>query len=545
MNHVRHRLGLNEMRKPATIRQIVVNGPAAPRLASNGIETDHCMTGCYHAFDRGTAEKAACPGHKNGTHRHAPSPSAIARAIIARAGGSHNTRAARLRGIAGPKIDHAMTARFPDWSSLLPEERREALATCKRRVASIGRALRAVVRVVDLPPSETGVLGGLPYVAKDMIATGAGPCSWGSQGVFPTGPGPAAIVEQLWAAGARLIASAEMTELAYEPSGLNDARGSVLNPWNFEYVPGGSSSGPASLVAAGCCYAALGSDTGGSVRIPAHCCGVTALKPTWGRLPSEGCMPLAPSLDTIGILARSARDLDLLWTALPGHGAPTTATVNRLVLLEDAFDLSEPEIAQHCREAMQVLSQLGIELVSRGGFPEAADRNALTVMQVEAARVHRDRLEDESIDPILRKRLRKGLSIPEIDFAAALADRERLHDEFVARYLGDAIAVVLPAVPIRTPRMIEVNPARAEFNPRTLYALSALTRFVNFLGLPALALPAGFDTRGMPLAIQLVGRRDSERTLLAIGTALQSRTDWHGRIPAAVADMIVEEKGRA
>ncbi len=126
-----------------------------------------------------------------------------------------------------------------------------------------------------------------------------------------------------------------------------------------------------------------------------------------------------------------------------------------------------------------------------------------------SARAHWDRLEDESIDPILRK----GLSTPETEFAAALADRERLDDEFVARYLDDAIAVVLPAVPIRTPRMIEVNPGGAEFNPRTLYALSALTRFVNFLGLPALALPAGLDTLGMPLAIQLVGRRQRARAV--------------------------------
>lgn len=248
-------------------------------------------------------------------------------------------------------------------------------------------------------------------------------------------------------------------------------------------------------------------------------------------------MPLAPHLDTIGILARSARDLGLLWTALFGPGAPAS-TVRRLVLLEDAFALSEPEIARRCREAAEVFPQQGMELVSRGGFPEAADRNALTVMQIEAARAHRDCLEDERIDPILRKRLRKGLAIPESEFAAALADRERLHDEFVACYLADATAIVFPAVPIRTPRVSEVEPAGADFNPRTLYALSALTRFVNFLGLPALALPAGFDSRGMPLAIQMVSRRDSERALLEVGMALQSRTDWHGRIPAAVAHMI-------
>src|SRR5581483_4385144 len=112
-------------------------------------------------------------------------------------------------------------------------------------------------------------------------------------------------------AGASLIATATMTELAYEPSGM--ARRHALNPWRFDAIPGGSSTGSAILVAAGCCFAALGSDTGGSVRIPAHCCGITALKPTYGKIPLDGAMALAPSLDTVGIFARSAADLALLW----------------------------------------------------------------------------------------------------------------------------------------------------------------------------------------------------------------------------------------
>lgn len=434
----------------------------------------------------------------------------------------------------------AHPARFLDWSSLPATDRPRALAASKARLATLGRKLHAVAREIEVPPSADGPLGGLSYVAKDMIGTGEGPSSWGCQAAFDSGTAP--IVERLAAAGAHLIGMAEMTELAYEPSGLNAARGNVLNPWNFDRVPGGSSSGPAALVAAGCCFAALGSDTGGSVRIPAHCCGVTALKPTWGRMPIDGCMPLAPSLDTIGIITRSAADAGLVWNALfetAGHGRGP----RRIALLDDAFAMSDPEIAALCREAARVLEQAGFALTHGSGFPEAADRDSLTVMQVEAARAHRERLDDPNIGATLRKRLRKGLSIQESDYTAALAERDKLRDEFVSQYLADASAVLLPAVPVKTPRVSEVDPSSTQFTPRTLYALSALTRFVNFLGLPAVALPAGFDSNGMPVAFQLVGRRDSEHELLAIAAEFQSRTEWHGIVPAAVAADISNERG--
>ena len=434
----------------------------------------------------------------------------------------------------------AQPARFLDWSSLPTADRPRALAVCKARLASLGRKLHALVREIDLPPSGNGPLHGLPYVAKDMIGTGRGPSSWGCRAEFECGTSP--IVERLAALGANLVGTAEMTELAYEPSGLNVARGSVLNPWNFDRVPGGSSSGPAALVAAGCCFAALGSDTGGSVRIPAHCCGVTALKPTWGRIPAEACMPLAPSLDTIGIMARSTVDIALIWSALFGTAEPFIGP-RRIALLDDAFAMADPEIARLCREAARVLERAGFELTHGSGFPKAADQHSLVVMQVEAARAHRDRLDDLNIGAILRKRLAKGLSIEDSDYTTAMADRETLREEFVSRYLAGASAVLLPAVPVKTPCVSEVDPSNAQFSPRTLYALSALTRFVNFLGLPSLAVPAGFDSAGMPVAFQLVGRPDSEHALIEIAAEFQSRTEWHGIVPTAVKPDISNEQG--
>jgi len=207
-------------------------------------------------------------------------------------------------------------ARFPDWSSLGKRDRPAALAKCQQRLARIGRKLNAVEHVFPGSVSNRGPLSGMPYVAKDMIATGKAAPSWGCSEPQASALPRASMIDRLDQAGACLIGTAVMTELAYEPSGISRKR--ALNPWRAGAIPGGSSTGSAILVASGCCFAALGSDTGGSVRIPAHCCGVTGLKPSYGSLPLDGAMPLAPSLDTIGIITRSAADLALIWRSVAG-----------------------------------------------------------------------------------------------------------------------------------------------------------------------------------------------------------------------------------
>lgn len=334
-----------------------------------------------------------------------------------------------------------------------------------------------------------------------------------------------------------------MTELAYEPSGIT--RRGALNPWCADAIPGGSSTGSAILVASGCCFAALGSDTGGSVRIPAHCCGVTALKPSYGTIPLDGAMQLAPSLDTIGIIARSAADLALIWPLVSGDNASAAAEHFTATVLQDPFGACDPEIAELCRSVIGVLAESGMTIDARSGFPEEADQYALLVLQGQAARQHSERIDDARIDATLRKRLGKGLAISDQSLGLALDARDRLRSFFVSRYLGDAAVAFLPVMPIRTPRVEEVDPASSHFNPRALYALSRFTRFVNYLGLPALAVPAGFDSRGMPVGLQIVGRPGSDAALLEIGVRLQALTDWHGRVPTAIAGEIAGENGFA
>jgi aspartyl-tRNA(Asn)/glutamyl-tRNA(Gln) amidotransferase subunit A len=414
-----------------------------------------------------------------------------------------------------------------------------ALEQCRRRLAHIGRKLHAVEHIYPAEVPREGQLSGLPYVVKDMFATGRSQPAWGCSTpqapALPRSP----LIDRLDQAGASLIGAATMTELAYEPSGLT--RRGALNPWRFDRVPGGSSTGSAILVAAGCCFAALGSDTGGSVRIPAHCCGVSALKPGYGRLPLDAAMALAPSLDTAGIFARSASDLALIWPVLANEAPGAPDEVSGGTLLVDAFAESDAEVAHIVRDAVDVLAASGLTIVERSGFPEGADRHALLVLQAEAAHEHRARIDDPAIDATLRKRLGKGLSIPDHELAPALSARAQLRDQFILSYLGEAGVALLPVMPIRTPRGHEVVPTSQQFNPRSLYALSRFTRFVNYLGLPALAVPAGFDSDGMPVGLQLIGRPGSESALLQIAIRLQEQTDWHGRVPAAIASEFADE----
>ena len=322
---------------------------------------------------------------------------------------------------------------------------------------------------------------------------------------------------------------------AYEPSGASTL---VRNPWNPDFIPGGSSSGSAAAVASGSVVLALGSDTAGSLRIPAQGCGVTAWKPT--HVSTRGAMPLAPSLDTIGLLARGAAEI------LPAARVLADldeTPVRRAVVIGDALAAAHPSVARACQDGIDLIAS-GVALDRRDGLAliESADALLFTILQGEAARCHRGLLDSAAIGPVLRRRLAKGLDIDDAALAAALAQRQPLAAAFLA-WLHQSDVAILPVMTIRTPPAAECDPERAEFHPRTLYELSRLTRFVNMIGFPAVALPVGFDDRGLPVALQIVGRPGADLALLALAAAVQQRSDWHGRVPAAIASLIAQEGG--
>lgn len=435
-------------------------------------------------------------------------------------------------------------ARIPDWPTLDAALRRKISSTAVERARRLEPRLNAFVALEESLVPVEGHLGGLPYAAKDMFRT---PSHRPTGGLATPSDasieGETDLLARLDGAGARRVGFTGLPELAYEPSGYNHARGRVRNPWNLNFVAGGSSSGSAAAVASGSAVVALGSDTAGSLRIPAHCCGITAWKPTFGVVASTGAMPLAPTLDTIGLLARSVRDMQEAANLLIADDAPAASgTIAHARVITDCFAAAEQPIRQACYQGMGCIEASGTRLESCTALAdiEAVDAHALVILQAEAARVHRARTQDLNIAPVLRKRLAKGLAIDDATLATSIAMRETLSHDFAARVFGAADAIILPVMAIRVPRALETDPTAEEFSPATLYALSRFTRFVNMLGFPAIALPAGFDDRGLPVALQIVGRARTDLALLALGQRVQDTSHWHARIPDAVADAVTD-----
>jgi len=388
--------------------------------------------------------------------------------------------------------------------------------------------------------SDAGSLAFLPYAVKDLFfAPEHRPRCGLAAAIKRDGPAYADALRDLDQAGATRIGFTAMTELAYEPSGFNAVTDYPRNPWHCDFIPGGSSSGSAVAVAGGMGTIALGSDTGGSIRIPAHCCGVTGFKPSWGTIDVTGTVPLAPFLDCVGLLARSAADLAPAAEVLLSNASPPVG-IKKIVVFGDALDAAEPAIRRCCQDGIELVRTLSITVsqVDALSAVTAIDEHALIVMQGEAARTHESRLDQPVLDSILRKRLVKGLSIDEQTLAASRKMRAQLLKDFEDKILSSADAAALPVMPICTPRYVDVDPASPSFSGRRLYDLSRYCRFVNMLGLPAIAIPVGFDDRGLPVGLQLIGRRERDRDLIALASRIQENSDWHGRVPVAIDDLV-------
>ncbi len=274
--------------------------------------------------------------------------------------------------------------RFPDWRSFDERARRGAATAAIARAEALDPRLHAFVEIAAAAcEPAAGVLTGMPYAAKDIFAANNRLPTCGlDHGVDLGFAGDAEVLRRLDRAGAVRIGFCTMTELAYEPSGFNSRQARARNPWNSDFITGGSSSGSAVAVASGIATIALGSDTGGSVRIPAQACGVTAWKPTAGRVPADGAMPLAPTLDTVGLLARSAADLAAPAAVMLDDvaGAPP---VRRAVVLTDILDQADAAVRNACSAGIGAIEAAGVVAVAaqrsvrhRGGRCARAGRDA-------------------------------------------------------------------------------------------------------------------------------------------------------------------------
>jgi aspartyl-tRNA(Asn)/glutamyl-tRNA(Gln) amidotransferase subunit A len=434
------------------------------------------------------------------------------------------------------------SARFLNWAALDKPTQTMAAVAAVQRAHQLEPRLHAFVDIQrsDIAPSANGALAFIPYTAKDLLVAPKHQPKGGLADGLDFGlSGYADVLRCIDDAGACRIGFTAMTELAYQPSGYNAVSTYPRNPWNLDFITGGSSSGSAVAVASGAVVFALGSDTGGSIRIPSHCTGVTGWKPTWGAVSVAGALPLAPFLDCIGLLARAAADLAPASALLAASVAPQD-DIERVVVLTDALSASEPSVRNSCQQGIDAIQACNVAVTRVEGLAamQAADAHAIVVMQGEAARVHVSRVDQAAISPVLRRRLAKGLTIDDSTLATSRTARARLAKEFAEYILGNADAAILPVMAVRTPPFAETDPASPRFSARQLYELSGYTRFVNMLGFPAVSIPVGFDDRGLPVALQLVGRAGSDFALIALATRVQEKTDWHGRVPTAIQDLL-------
>lgn len=389
-----------------------------------------------------------------------------------------------------------------------------------------------------------GALDGVPIALKDLIDSAGWPTTAGLRNPWRAkAERDAFLAARLRAAGAVFLGKLNLHEAAMGATTDNPHYGKTGNPWNPGHTPGGSSGGSGAAVAAGLCAAALGSDTMGSVRIPAAYCGVSGLKPTFGRFSLSGVTPLCWSMDTVGPLAREAGDLALMAAAMDGfdpehplaRAAPGEAggrvrepfAPERAVLgvMEGwGAEETEPEVLAAFETALSVLADAGCSIRR---FPGAdlglARRHGLVIIEGDAARIYSARMEADpgQFGEDVRAQLNFGAGMEAGRLARAHEYRGRLRARF-ERVLSDVDAVISPAVP----------QAAFPFGGEIPSNQACFTAPANLCGLPSVSLPMGFNGAGLPLGLQLTGREWEDARVLALGTFFQTLTDWHRRRPS-------------
>lgn len=364
---------------------------------------------------------------------------------------------------------------------------------------------------------DRGSLHGIPVAVKDLFETRGVRTTAGSKIFADYVPErDAEAVERLARAGAVMVGKTNMHELAYGMTSINPHYGAVRNPWDTERIAGGSSGGSAVAVVTGMAFLGLGTDTGGSIRVPASFCGCVGLKPTYGLLSRRGVLPLSFSQDHVGPLTRSVRDAAAALAALTGGQYPVRPDLHgvRLGVVESLLGRVEDAVRAATLRAAGLARQLGAQ-VDAAAIPAAEPMNAVgtTIILAEAAAAlapHLDRRADFGAD--VRALLDQGRFVSAVEYVNAQRVRRCMRDEFAAVWdLHDCL--VLPSTPLTAPGLAEAEGARA--------ACAPFTRPFNLLGVPSISLPVGVDERGLPIGLQLVAAPFQERRLLSMATALE------------------------
>lgn len=393
---------------------------------------------------------------------------------------------------------------------------------------------------------DRGPLHGIPYGVKDLLATKDIPTTWGAEPyrnqVFDY---DATVVRRLREAGAILVAKLAMVELA-GGMGYNNADASFTGPgrtpWNLDYWSGGSSSGPGAAVAAALVPFAIGSETSGSIITPAAFCGVSGLRPTYGRVSRHGAMALSWTLDKLGPMCRSAEDCSLVLQAIAGPDPLDPSAVSkplarseagkrfRIGVIKGSFEKTMPEVRKNFEASLSVLRQFA-DVVEDVAYPEQPFGDVVsTIIRAEGASAFRDLIESGRTKELRAVNDRwggfPGLMVLAVDYLQAMRLRGPMKKVLDERY-ADFDALVAPS------RATVANPLDRDFD-KAYPGVGGGPPVIpagNLVGQPALSVPNGFGANNLPTGIQFTGRSWSEATLVAIGEAYQKATDWHTRQP--------------
>jgi len=396
-------------------------------------------------------------------------------------------------------------------------------------------------------------LHGIPIAIKDIIAVKDVRLTAGSKVLADyIASEDAMVVEQLRKSGAIIIGKTATFEFAYGPYSPP-----ARNPWDHTRTTGGSSGGSAAAVVAGMCSGAIGTDTGGSIRIPAACCGVTGLKPTYGRVSCYSVIPLSWSLDHVGPLGRGAEDCGILFDAIAGYdprdpnsmsGPPGQASATLIAGAEGRSPLSlqglkiglpqdsfvgplDPEVRLAWRAALLVLKEEGAEAVDVE-LPRPSMDMYRTIQMPEASLAHMQKgwLTDhlDAYTERTRERLLQGQKIAAVDYLLAQHER-RIFSSAVRAVMQRVDALILPTTPVPAIpiEQLDQDISIEGVTKNATLALLSLTMPFNLTGLPACSFPAGFTANGLPIGLQVVGKAFEEATVLRIAHAYQQWTDWH------------------
>jgi aspartyl-tRNA(Asn)/glutamyl-tRNA(Gln) amidotransferase subunit A len=397
-----------------------------------------------------------------------------------------------------------------------------------------------------------GPLHGIPFGLKDLFNTAGVRTTSGSR-IFDTfvPEQDCTVAARFHRAGAILLGKLNMHQFAYGPTGENPDYGHMHNPWDPELITGGSSGGSGSATAAGQCTITTGSDTGGSIRIPAALCGVVGLKPTYGLVSRHGLTPLSWSLDHPGPIVRTVEDAALTMNVIAGHDPMDVASAKvdvpdyTTALTGDVRGLRigvpkeyleaplDPQVSQAVRDAVSLLETMGA-VVTEVAFPMFNQSQAIssTILMAEAAACFRDLLATDggSMYPPVRLRFEAGLFVSAADYLRAQQARSMFDRQ--ARQLLERVDLLAgPTEPVTAPKLLATKVQAGEHTVGTVAALTQYTRPYNITGFPAISIPCGFSDSGLPYSLQLAGRPFDELTVLRAAHAYEQATEWHKRRP--------------